>query len=304
MKKTSWVTGVAVYGALFWLLPSAEAQVDCDKEPSGALQRAIDAARPGDTVLVAGTCKENLDISESRNRITLDGGGKAIIHGPDLDEVTISVRGRGIVIRGFTITGGLDGVRVQQGGHAKIDGNAIERTRQFGIIVTERSSAIIINNTVQYNPRIGIVVNAGSFAHIGVDTIVFSEPVIGPNVVRYNGQGILMERTASARIATNDVSFNNGYGFRIDSAAQANISSNTINGNAGDGILVSRGSGGNLGQPTGVGILMLPNSTTIKNQGFGVRCEIGGYTDGRLGSLNGASGVQSDALGCINTLLP
>jgi parallel beta-helix repeat protein len=260
----------------FCLVPLADAQVDCDKEPAGALQRAIDVARPGDTIPVTGTCEENLNLSESRNRITVDGRGKAVVRGADPDQFAISVRGRGIVIRGFTITGGLDGVRIQQGGHAKVDGNTIERNVQFGIIVTEHSSAIIINNTVQYNPRIGIVVNGGSFAHIGVDSIVFSEPIIGPNVIRYNGQGVQIERIASARIATNDVSFNNSYGFRIDSAGQANISSNTIDGNTADGIFVSRGSGGNLGQPTGGGVLMQPNETKIPNQGFGVRCEQGG----------------------------
>lgn len=304
MEKMSRVAfGVVVCG-FFRLLPAAEAQVACDKEPQGALQRAIDAARPGDVILVTGICKENLDISETRHRITLDGGGKATIKGVDPDAFTVSVRGRGIVIKGFTITGGIDGIRVQQGGQAKIDRNTIEKTGQFGIIVTEQSSAVIINNIVQNNPRIGIVVNGASFAHIGVDTIIGSKPVIGPNVINFNAQGVQVERASSARIATNDISYNDRYGLRIDSGAQANISSNTINGNGADGIFVSRGCGANLGQPTGGGILMLPNSTTVNNQGFGVLCDVAGWVDGRLGSLNGDSGPQSYAHGCINSLLP
>ncbi len=304
MGKMSRVArGLVVY-AFVRLLPSAEAEVACDKDPQGALQRAINAARPGDVILVTGTCEENLDIAETRHRITLDGGGKATINGTDPDAFTISVRGRGIVIKGFTITGGIDGIRVQQGGQAKIDGNRIERTGQFGVIVTEQSSAIIINNTIQYNPRIGVVVNGASFAHIGVDTIIGSKPVIGPNVINYNGQGVQIERASSARIATNDVSNNDRYGLRIDSGAQANISSNTINGNGADGVFVSRGCGANLGQPTGGGILMLPNSTTVNNHGFGVLCDVGGWVDGRLGSLNGDSGAESYSHGCINSLLP
>ncbi len=304
MEKMSRVArGLVVY-AFFRLLPSAEAEVACDKDPQGALQRAINAARPGDVILVTGTCEENLDIAETRHRITLDGGGKATINGTDPDAFTISVRGRGIVIKGFTITGGIDGIRVQQGGQAKIDGNTIERTGQFGVIVTEHSSAIIINNTIQHNPRIGVVVNGASFAHIGVDTIIGSKPVIGPNVINYNAQGVQIERASSARIATNDISNNDRYGLRIDSGAQANISSNTINGNGADGIFVSRGCGANLGQPTGGGILMLPNSTTVNNHGFGVLCDVGGWVDGRLGSLNGDSGAESYSHGCINSLLP
>ena len=180
---------------------------------------------------------------------------------------------------------------------------------QFGVIVTEQSSGILINNTVQYNPRIGIVVNAGSFGHIGVDTIVFGEPVIGPNVVRYNGNGanaqggIFIERTASARIATNDVSFNYGFGLSLTALAQADISDNTIDGNTGDGVAIGRGSGANLGQLAGDSVLQLPNSTTIKNGGFGVRCVKGGYVDGRLGTLTGQLGAQSDGQGCVNTLM-
>src|ERR1700682_4589864 len=106
-KMSRVVRGLVVY-AFFRLLPSAQADVACDKDPQGALQRGIDAARPGDVILVTGTCKENLEITETKHRIPLDGGGKATINGIDPDAFTISVRGRGIVIKGFTVTGGID----------------------------------------------------------------------------------------------------------------------------------------------------------------------------------------------------
>src|ERR1700687_696509 len=117
-------TALSVLAAVFFGAPSsATTEVSCDKRDKGALQQAIDAARPGDTIAVIGTCEENVKFSETRSELTLDGGGKAVIRAPDVEDFTISVRGRGIVIKGFTITGGLDGVRVQQGGHAKIDAN-------------------------------------------------------------------------------------------------------------------------------------------------------------------------------------
>lgn len=67
---------------------------------------------------------------------------------------------------------------------------------------------------------------------------------------------------------------------------------------------VTGGSGVNLGEDTGDTILARPNSTTTNNAGFGIRCEVGGYADGRLGSLNGDGGAQSHSEGCIDSLIP
>ena len=76
MKK---LTAIAIrslisFAALFWMLSSvgeaATIQVDCS---SASLQAAIDKAKPGDTLVVSGTCKENLVIHEEVARITLDG---------------------------------------------------------------------------------------------------------------------------------------------------------------------------------------------------------------------------------------
>lgn len=296
------VFGIVVYAAFLAASPAAEAKVSCDKEPVGALQRAIDSSRPGDTIFVTGTCNENVTIPEGVNRITLDGGGKATVNGPDVNEMTVSILGRGIVITGLTITGGMNGILVSHGGHAKIDGNLIERTARFGILVQEQSSAIIINNNVRYNPNIGIALNGSSYANIGFERVVSGEPIPAPNLVQYNGRGIQIERTASARIALNDISNNDREGIWLDSTAQANISSNTINANGADGILASRGAGANLGQHTGIGTLQQPNRTTMDNHGFGIRCEVGGYASGRLGSLNGESGAQSYSSGCVGDL--
>src|SRR5215212_1100333 len=58
------------------------AAVDCDAERAGALQRAIDRARSGDTIHVAGTCVENVAVPTGKDLLTLDGGGSAAITGP------------------------------------------------------------------------------------------------------------------------------------------------------------------------------------------------------------------------------
>src|SRR5262245_31576261 len=109
------------------------ASVDCDKEPSGALQRAIDRATPGQTIQVSGTCYENVEIRPGKNLITLDGGGNGAVHGADVNVNTIQIRGpQGITIRGLTVSGGRAGIDISRGATALIDGNTIENTGRNG----------------------------------------------------------------------------------------------------------------------------------------------------------------------------
>ncbi len=110
MKKSTpfAIRTLIVFATFLWILSSvgeaATIQVDCS---SASLQAAIEKARPGDTLLVSGTCKENLIIPEDVKKITLDGQGKATIKGRDPKKDTIFVRGRvDVTVRGFTITGG------------------------------------------------------------------------------------------------------------------------------------------------------------------------------------------------------
>src|SRR5262245_54874540 len=82
-------------------------RVDCDQTPSGALQKAIAATHPGDTLVVNGTCNEHVTIPVDKISITLDGGGTATISGSDPAQPTVLVRGRDVAIQGFTINGGV-----------------------------------------------------------------------------------------------------------------------------------------------------------------------------------------------------
>ena len=117
-----------VLAAFFWLLPSVGQAVTVDCDTGGKIQDAIDAAEGRTLIDVSGTCNENVYILEDKNRITLDGGGVAIINGPDATLPTLSVRGRGIEIRNFNITGGT-GIEVCRGGTAtRIENNIIENT--------------------------------------------------------------------------------------------------------------------------------------------------------------------------------
>jgi parallel beta-helix repeat protein len=301
--KISAIRGLFVLGTLLWLLPSggeaATIQVDCS---SATLQGAIDKANPGDTLLVSGTCNENVVINVALNRITLDGQGKATIKSKK--GIVIAVKGRDITIKGFAIRGGRVGIRIARGGIALVDGNTVENTRSFGVQVVQNSFARIINNTIRNNSNFGIFVGGSSFAWIGI--LRGTDRTARPNTIQNNGgAGIRVRTAAAARIFGNTITDNKRAGVLVQRASTATIAGNTINGNGGDGILVVGNSTVNLGSDTGSRLAQLPNNSNAPNGGFGIRCSINSSADGRLGTLNGSKGAKdfSDS-GCVDSLKP
>ncbi len=156
-------------------------KVDCDKGET--IQTKIDEAKAGDVIEITGTCNENLVIRKELHDITLDGQGTAAtIDGPDSTRNAIHIRGKGITVRGFTITGGRNGIAIVRGARATIEGNRIYRTDRRAILVSRNSSAWIMNNTIQNNPRGGILIHTNSRAQIGVSGPP-GERVFSPNTI-------------------------------------------------------------------------------------------------------------------------
>lgn len=294
-------SAVAAQTTLATIAPVGWAQVDCDKDGPGALQGAIDRARAGDTILVSGTCHENLSITATKDSITLDGRGDTTITGPDATLTTILVRARAITITGFTITGGRVGIDVGRGASALIDGNTIEGTGRFGITLGSFATANIVNNTIQNNPGHGILVTGNASGFIGFRTA--DDTVASPNIIRNNGiHGINVTLSSSVRIAGNTISGNTRNGINVERASQANISHNTIEANGLNGIFVTENSGVNLGGDAGGGIFDAPNTTTVNNGARGIACRVGGYANGRLGTLNGSGGPKDFGASCVDSL--
>lgn len=331
-KKISAIRGfVAILMAFFWLLPSVgnadPHKLTCGKEKT--IGEALHELKPGDTLLVSGTCNENLVIPEEVHRITLDGQGTATINGGPpvaVGQDTILVRGTGITIKGFNVTGGQNGIQVNRGGTATIDGNTVQNAGRQGIQINNRSFATIINNTVTNNTTTGIQLIASSAADIGfVGNPDNRTP--SPNIIQGNGgDGINLGRTSHADIAFNTISNNGGRGIRVAQTSTARIgglsntgpSGNTISGNGSDGIRVNgvsqtivsentiNNNGGNgirVEENSGVN-LNVANTTTVNNGGRGLRCLIGAYARGSLGTLNGNAGQTSFDATCINATTP
>jgi parallel beta-helix repeat protein len=281
--------------------------VDCDA--GATIGRALSTAKPGDTVLVSGTCRESVFIQSEQARIVLNGQRKATIqhpggeapHGPARHAVYI--RGRVITITGFRITGGEDGIHLSGPAHAVIDGNVISRNKGRGVLIDKGSIAQLVNNTITDNGGFGIQVAEQSYARIGF--LIPPDSVPRPNTIERNGGGgILIERSSSAWIVANAIVGNNGPGVAIDRGSEADITANTINGNHGDGIVATHDSGVNL-QSLGSSRRDGPNRTdpALKNRGVGIRCAIGGYVDGPLGTLTGMLGAKQFDSTCIDRVV-
>ena len=195
--KISVIRGVGVFVAFFlFLLSVGETQgagpkpfvVEC---PGGSIQAELDGVQPGETLTVSGTCNENVVIPEEIHRITLDGQGTATING------TLTIRGKGITIMGFTITGGGDGIVVISG------------------------QAIIRDNTISNNVGSGILIEGVSQADVFI------------NEIDGNGQdGIKLTENSGVNLSGNstDVSNNVGFGLSCTIGAYASGSIGTLNG--------------------------------------------------------------------------
>jgi hypothetical protein len=282
--------------------PQGWAHVDCGREHPGALQRAIDRAVAGDTIRVSGTCLENVTIPTGKDSMTLDGGGSAVVDGPDATLNTISARGvRGVTITGFTVRGGRTGISIDRGASALIDGNVVERSGRVGIIVGGWSTANIVNNTIRNNSTHGIMVTGSSFAFVGFRTA--DDTAASPNAIYNNTMhGINVTFSSSARIAGNAISANVRNGVNVERASQATVSDNDIDANGQNGIFVTENSGVNLGADGLSGLFEAPNRTSANNAASGIGCRVGGYANGRLGTLNGSGGAKSVGSSCVDSL--
>jgi parallel beta-helix repeat protein len=151
---------------------------------------------------------------------------------------------------------------------------------------------------VQESGGIGVDVTGASYAYIGL--FIPRVPTLSPNTIRNNGgPGINIERTSGAWIVGNTISNNKESGIVVHRSAQADVIANAINANGGDAITVSYGSGVNLNsEPRRDG----PNHTASAqaNAGNGIRCTIGGYVDGPLGTLAGKKGAKAIDNGCVD----
>ncbi|RLI43691.1 hypothetical protein DRO69_09035 [Candidatus Bathyarchaeota archaeon] len=159
-----------------------EAIPDIKKVPEEypTIQAAINAASPGDTIIVThGTYNENLLVNKS---ISIIGENPAttIIDGGQRGNA-INVVSSGVVISGFTIqngTGGLpySGISVS-GCNFVVINNTVLRENYYGLQLTNSNNSQIFNNVIMNN------MYAGIYIHDRCSNNAFFENTIKNNIV-------------------------------------------------------------------------------------------------------------------------
>jgi len=180
-----------------------------EDEPFGTIQKGVDAAKPGDTVFVrGGTYRETVFIKKSGvqgNPVTIRNypGEQPVIEA-DLKPSTVGwkmgffITGpenrpvRWIVIEGFEIRNGYNGIYILNGDHLIIRGNKIFDSRQQGILGNGHRVLIdrniiarngLANGDPLSNKEHGIYM-AGTFITI-TNNIFYSNQAYGIQVAGY-----------------------------------------------------------------------------------------------------------------------
>lgn len=262
--------------------------VDC--AAGAGIGAVLTSLKPGDVVVVQGTCHENVVIDSDVQRITFDGRHNATIEALDPRRPSVQVLGREITIRNFTVIGGSFGIAINRGATATLDNNTVRNATNSGFEVSHNSFARMINNITEHNQQHGILVLGSASVHIGV--MATDDQVPGPNIVRDNTfDGIQVLRAATARIIGNTISHNGRNGLTVQQASHADVAGNSFDANGAHGIRVIGNSGVNLADSAML-LFVHPNTTSTPNGRFGIQCEIGAYIDGALGTLRGQSGTK------------
>jgi parallel beta-helix repeat protein len=237
------------------------------------IQEALNAAEPGDVILIAGgDYPENLLITKS---VTLQGAGRDFVRivGDGTVPTVVISKAQNVVISGVTITNGRTGIEMADSSLTLSDavlkrnirrGLSAERSvveikdsevletqpdaegfQGSGIRISDHSKATITNVTVTGNARVGITVIDSSEATI-VGTRVLGTK---PNASGAYGWGIDVSVNSKATIRENTISGNTAVGIGITESSQAVIEGNQItdqkpdgSGIRGYGILIELGS--------------------------------------------------------------
>jgi len=276
-------------------------KVDCNKPgPMGKIGTYLKFFnRTGpNTLAVSGNCHENVVI-QSFDRLTLiaspaasitdaSGGTAPVV---DIDD------SRTVMLTGFTINGGFDGidcsnasicyltkntvqssvgqqgVGIGNGSQAFLADNVIQNNGERGLTANEGSQVFSTNDTLQDNAAEGIVINSGVFLEARNSTV--------RNNGSGGGNGVTAIAHSTLRLISCTITGNALSGVRLQFSSEARFDSSSVSGNGDTGVTVGDlsfaffGPGSNvIGNLSGTDVLCAPQFSATR----GALTNIGGGT--------------------------
>lgn len=179
---------------------------------SSDLQRAIDAAQPGDTLLVAPGVYERISIEKSLNLV----GNDAIIQAGERD-ACVSIGASEVSISGFLVRNGFYGIKLNNVRGCTIANNTVIRCTQPGIALLFSDGNTIQGNNASFN-------GLGGEGWYGIYLSNSNDNLIFDNVAYGNGAyGINLFPSCSNNTIRGNVLQGNMYGLYMFTDCSNNI---------------------------------------------------------------------------------
>jgi Ca2+-binding RTX toxin-like protein len=186
----------AVPTTTIWVSPTgSDSNAGGETSPFKTIQAAVKAAKPGTAIMVKeGTYKENVDLNGRSGTedkpvwiVSADGKGAAIVVSANPDKPVFAGYGESnLIIKGFEIVGGTEGVKVTQSGstltkftvNIVIEDNIVHGQSIDGIKTAQSINTAIVGNTV-YDIK----------TQEGIDNVYMRNSVIANNEI-FNVMGL------------------------------------------------------------------------------------------------------------------
>ncbi len=218
------------------------------------IQQAVDAAKPGDTVLVApGTYTENVVVSKP---LTIT--GNATVNAADSSKDVFLITSPGVHIDGLTISGGETGVNVAGVASCAIT-NITEHGNVFAVYLANATNSVVSNNNLANN-------HYGVYCDYATSTTIANNVATGEagggNAATYS-DGIYLYYSDSNNVTQNNLSDNHVYGISLFHSSGNDISNNTMIADEQIGVRLGEASNNNtlsfntIGGNSQLGILIL-----------------------------------------------
>jgi len=219
IKGIALISFLAAYFTLFFYVPRAEAAPTIRKVPNKypTIQAAVNAAKPGDTILVAaGTYYEHVFvdkavrlIGQNRSTTIIDGSGTG-------NPITISADN--VIVSGFTIRNSGEspnsGVFLYSSGDCFIQNNNVT-LNFYGIRVDSSSNIVVTDNILIYNKW-------------GIFLWQSSDSTVRDNFLMYSEIGIYLYGSSGSTVKDNEASHISPYAIFVVSSTENTVNDNDL----------------------------------------------------------------------------
>ena len=252
---------------------------------SSDLQAAINAAQPGDTLLVAPGTYEKISIGKSLNLI----GNGAVIQAGERD-ACVNIEASDVSISGFLVRNGFYGIKLNNVRGCTVANNTVIRCTQPGIALLFSDGNIIQGNNASFN-------GLGGEGWYGIYLSNSNDNLILDNVAYGNGAyGINLFPSCSNNTIRGNVLQGNMYGLYMFTDCSNNIIEyNDLSRNTNSGLDLRFDCTDNL----------IRNNSMIENVVAGLTLLDSGYNSisGNLIEANGRYGLQIQSNSNGNTIM-